>query len=250
VCAACLLEVGMTDGSAVVPLHPDRLLDYLRLINVIGEGPRGRVFLAEWTTPDGGVAALKYAKSPTGGAGAGNTDLQRLLRLDHPAIATLFEAGTGADLRWYAITEFVPGQPITRFSDREQLSVTARVALLLQATDAVYYAHSLGIPHLNLKPSNLLAARGAVKVLDFEAAMPAPRSRSPYQPPEQIAGERVDLRSDIFALGVMLGELMAARADASIAEVVRRATMDDPSRRYPTVAEFAAALSEAAGRWP
>jgi serine/threonine-protein kinase len=243
-CAACLLELGKP-GNVLLDRDVERLVDYLRVVNVIGEGPRGRVFLAEWATPGGGLVALKRCGHRVTRESEAS-DAGPLLQLDHPFVATVFEVGVDSERQAYTITEYVPGLPITRFSERKGLSPAERIALLLQAADAIYYAHALGVPHLNLQPSNLLVAGTTVKVLDFERAMPSPPSRSAYRAPEQVTGAPADPRSDIFALGLILRELVAPTpAATSFDEIVRMATALDPAGRYSTVDRFAADLKKA-----
>ncbi len=210
-------------------------------MTIIGEGTRGRVFLAEWTTPGGGLAALKCARPGTGTAAVDS----RLVALDHPSLATLYEVGTTDALGAYAISEYVPGLPITRYCDRRQPSSAERLELWLQAADGIAYAHSRGVPHLNLKPTNVLVVEGMVKVLDFERAMPASveTAPGPYLAPEQTNPHAAGARSDIFALGVLLGELMTGRPDAGLVEeVAQRATRLDPRERQQSAVALAASV--------
>jgi len=212
----------------------------LRTLNIIGEGPRGRVFLAEWTTPGGGMAALKCALESAPGIPVD----PRLASLDHASIATIHELGTSDAIGPYAITDYVPGLPITRSSDRQQLSSAERVERWMQAADAIAYAHARGLAHLNLKPTNVLVLGRRVKVLDFERALPVTTMiHDAYRAPEQAAPGEPDALSDVFALGLLLGELMAGRPDAAMLEdLIRQATRHDSSERQASVAALAAGV--------
>lgn len=235
VCTSCLLRVGCQPWSGIEP--GESVLEYLRMLNVIGEGPRGRVFLAEWTTPGGGMVALKCAQP-------GSADFAvepRLASLDHPSIAAIHELGTSPRLGAYAVSDYVPGVPITRFCEREQLSTLRRLDLWLQAADAIAYAHACSLSHLNLKPTNLLVVSGNVYVLDFERALPVgPMAPTIYRAPEQGNGATSDSRSDVFALGTLLAELVATHPDAVLVQAIaRHATRADPDERPQSIAAFA-----------
>lgn len=241
-CTACLLRLGVREAHARTHDDNETLLGHLRTLNIIGEGPRGRVFLAEWMTPGGGMAALKCAPATA----EGSTIEKRLELLDHASIATVHELGTSDAIGAYVITDYIPGAPITRASDRHSLSTAARLELWLQAADAIAYAHACGLPHLNLKPTNVLVVGHTVKVLDFERALPVASGtvRSAYRPTEQALAKEPDPRSDIFALGVLLDELVRRRSDAAaLGDLIREATREDPSERPPSVAALTAGVS-------
>ena len=241
-CSVCLLRAGLPPRASTAA---ESVLDYLRMVNVIGEGPRGRVFLAEWTTPGAGMVAIKCA-APRAGAAAGDA---HLTGIDHPGIATIHEVGTTSRLGAYAITDYVPGTAITRFCEREHLSSVERIDLWLQAADAVAYAHACGFLHLNLKPNNLLVSGRIVSVLDFEGALPVrePAPPGPYRAPEQDGGTAPDPRSDVFALGAVLDDLVGRRADAVLVEAIARHAMrPDPGERPQSVAALADEVRTAA----
>lgn len=237
ICTSCLLLAGAPPADASSLPAGQSLLEHLRTLNVIGDGPRGRVFLAEWTTPGGGMVALKCATTKRDAVPVE----PGLTTLDHPGIAAIHEVGFNDVVGAYAISDYVPGMPITRYSDRQQLSSSQRVDVWLQSADAIAYAHARGQPHLNLKPTNVLVASGVVQVLDFERALPmAEAPESPYRAPEQ-ADRAPDPRSDVFGLGVLLRELLSGRMDSRLLDdAVARATRADAPRRYQTVAALAA----------
>jgi formylglycine-generating enzyme required for sulfatase activity len=151
-----------------------------------------------------------------------------LARMDHPGIARLYDAGETGGRAWFAM-EYVPGRPITAFCDEHQLDVAARLRLFLAVCDAVDHAHMRGILHRDLTPGNVLVrevdGRVAAKVIDFGLAQPSDPSRIratlhepvgllvgtlQYMSPEQAlrGGKDLDVRTDVYALGVLLHELM------------------------------------------
>lgn len=148
-----------------------------------------------------------------------------LARLDHPGLARLIDGGTTEDGRpWFAL-EFVRGESITRWCDRERLDLRARMRLLLEVCAAVQYAHAQLVVHRDLKPGNVLVnARGEVRLLDFgiagllehddtDATLTRPDARRAFTPeyaaPEQFRGESAGVATDVYALGAMAYALVA-----------------------------------------
>ncbi|WP_018971373.1 serine/threonine protein kinase [Rudaea cellulosilytica] len=196
-----------------------------RLLRLIGRGGMGEVHLAE--RGDGQFeqrVALKLLPQPTPGLlQRFRQERQILARLEHPNIARLLDGGVGeANIPYFAM-EFVDGTPITEFVAANDLDVTATLMLFLRVCDAVQYAHRNLVVHRDLKPSNVLVARdGMPKLLDFgiaklldttaegEATRTQLRAFTPdYAAPEQIRGEAVTTATDVYALGVVLYELLA-----------------------------------------
>ena len=229
-----------------------------RLVREIGTGGMGVVWLAQRS--DGQLDRDVALKLPHVHllAGAVRERFARerniLARLNHPRIATLYDAGLAATGRPYLALEYVDGEPITQWCRERRADVEQRLALMLQVMDAVEYAHARLVVHRDLKPSNVLVtAEGDIKLLDFGIAkllaaddLPSEgstltrmghRMATPgYSAPEQLSGTAVTTRADVYALGVMLYELLCGRrpfADApgsaaSGAEPPRCSTQVDP----------------------
>ena len=203
------------------------------MLRVLGEGAFGIVHLAEQETPIRRQLAIKVLRP---GAGDRTTlrrfaaERQLLAGFNHPAIANVIDAGELPDGRpWFAM-EYVAGEPITKYCDDHHLGVDARLRLFLELCLGVAHAHARDIVHRDLKPANVLVAtvdgRPRPKIIDFGIAKAlratdeaAPEATATgrvvgtpgYMSPEQQNGDsrHVDARSDVFALGVMLFELLA-----------------------------------------
>jgi len=232
-----------------------------RLGATLGEGGMGRVYRAE--RADGQferTVAIKIVASPLAGEASRQRfwrERQILANLRHDHIAQLLDGGVAADGRpWFAL-EHVDGRPITAFAAESGLSREARVALLLQACDAVAHANSQGIVHRDLKPSNLLVADAPdgphLYVLDFGIArgegVAGPTLAGDvigtpgYMAPEQARGEvaSIDRRADVFSLGVVLYELLCDRrpfAGETASEVLAALLTSEPPSPRTLVPEL------------
>jgi non-specific serine/threonine protein kinase/serine/threonine-protein kinase len=195
-----------------------------RIEQLIGSGGAGHVYLA--SRIDGTFeqqVAVKVLRRD------GSSDLERfhaerriLARLDHPRIARLLDGGLLPDGRPYAVMEFVQGRPLTEHCRETNADAQTRLTLFLQICDAVAYAHANLIVHRDLKPANILVdADGRVELLDFGiaklletslASAAADKTSAPltldYAAPEQLTGEPATTATDIYALGVILFELL------------------------------------------
>lgn len=205
-----------------------------KILKEIGEGGFGSVFEAEQLTPVHRHVALKVIKlgmDTREVIARFETERQVLAMMDHPHIAKVFDAGTSAKGRPYFVMELVPGEAITSYCDRHKLTITERLELFDQVCQAVQHAHAKGIVHRDLKPNNILItthnSRAFAKVIDFGiakatgdhlaggTALTQQRMMGTplYMSPEQAAGSAdIDTRTDIYALGVILYELVAGTA--------------------------------------
>jgi tetratricopeptide (TPR) repeat protein/tRNA A-37 threonylcarbamoyl transferase component Bud32 len=243
-----------SDAAALVPqmladrndsLGPGDAAGPYRLLRLLGEGGMGVVYLAERT--DGAYeqrVAVKLLKRGMDTHAVLRRFLQErriLARLTHPHIVRLLDGGMSADGRPYYVMEYVAGLTISAHAAARRLGVRERVALLAQVADAVAYAHAQLVVHRDLKPSNVLVEEsGEPRVLDFGIAKliedsgeetvtgTALRVMSPaYAAPEQILGEAIGTATDVYALGLLLCELLTGRlAHSRVAATPHRLAQD------------------------
>jgi non-specific serine/threonine protein kinase/serine/threonine-protein kinase len=188
-------------------------------------------------------------------------EAEALAQLRHPLIARLIDWNLDSGATSYCVLDFIDGQPITSWCSSHQLPETDRLKLFLDLCVAVAYAHQNLIGHFDLKPQNVMVNRdGGLRLIDFGIArMLTPdkagdksrndlQSYTPrYASPEQIRGEKLTLRSDIYSLGLMLREILAGREEAgehlpllpSLLEAISsRATAQNIEQRYETVEQL------------
>lgn len=222
-------SVGLWHGGSASPRTPD--VAGMRIERLLGEGGFGAVWLAEQLHPVRRRIALKVLRASMPGPrlrARFDAERQLLARMEHPGVARIFDAGETADGRLWFAMEYVEGEPLDRWCDRHKMSLRDRVELLLQACAAVQHAHSKGVVHCDLKPSNILVSEvdGAphAKVIDFGVArvtsdtemLPTlgseaagPLGTLEFMAPEQARGGRdADTRTDVWALGVVLYQML------------------------------------------
>src|SRR3954470_14804919 len=212
--------------------QPGDVIGSYKLLEQVGEGGFGVVFLAEQTEPGRRKGALKVVKPGMDTrqvVARFEAERQALAIMDHPNIAKVFDGGATASGRPYFVMELVKGAPITEFCDRHHLTPRQRLELFVPVCQAVQHAHQKGIIHRDLKPSNVLVSRHdatpVVKVIDFGVAKALGQALTDknlftglaqmvgtplYMSTEQagMSDLDVDTRSDIYSLGVLLYELL------------------------------------------
>jgi non-specific serine/threonine protein kinase/serine/threonine-protein kinase len=225
------LDPNLTRADLRPVSGPETIGPY-RLLMRVGEGGMGEVWLAEQTRPVRRQVALKVIKAGMDTAYVVTrfeAERQALAMMDHPAIAKVFDAGVTPKGRPYFVLEYVRGEPITTYCARQRLSTDDRLDLFLQVCDGVQHAHQKGIIHRDLKPSNILVTlldgRPVPKIIDFGVAKAIAQPLTDrtlytelgmlvgtpeYMSPEQaeMTGLDIDTRTDVYALGVILYELL------------------------------------------
>ena len=244
--------------SSVPPHFLGRRIGAYRLISELGRGGMGAVFLASRDDAEFKKSvAIKLIKRGM------DTDFilkrfrnerQILATLDHPFIARLLDGGTTDDELPYFVMEYIEGTPIHKFCDENRLTIRERLQLFQKVCSAVNYAHQNLIIHRDLKPGNILVTKdvspklldfGIAKILNPELAadtlaptLTGMRLMTPeYASPEQIRGEKLSPASDIYALGVLLYEILtgkrpyrfSSRAPHDIARVVCEEPPENPA---------------------
>lgn len=250
-------------GGAFVPSSPDtpgapdplegtRIGRY-KILQRIGEGGFGLVYMAEQVESVHRKVALKVIKAGMDTKqviARFEAERQALAMMDHPNIARFLDVGETAEGRPYFVMELVKGMPITQYCREKKLTSEARIELFIQACRAVQHAHVKGIIHRDLKPSNILITlqdgQAIPKVIDFGIAKAMDQRLTDktlftrfehmlgtpaYMSPEQVALSAVDVdtRSDVYALGVLLYELLTGTAPFD-AETLRNAAADELRR--------------------
>jgi WD40 repeat protein/serine/threonine protein kinase len=273
--------------SATLPVPPGvilpqdtagTLLGPYQLLQKIGEGGMGAVWMAEQQEPVRRLVAVKLIRAGLDSSQAVarfEAERQTLALMSHPNIAQILDGGTTADGRPYLIMELIKGTPITRYCDENRLTLRQRLELFVPVCHALQHAHQKGIIHRDVKPSNVLVApydsQPVVKVIDFGVAKAAGQRLTErtlytdfgavvgtleYMSPEQaeLNNADIDTGSDIYALGVLLYELLTGttpltaqrRQKSSLLEVLQAIREEEPPRpssRLSASAETLPAIS-------
>jgi serine/threonine protein kinase/tetratricopeptide (TPR) repeat protein len=260
----------VADPFVAVSEGPGTTIGRYKLLEQIGEGGFGVVFMAEQEHPVRRRVALKIIKlgmDTRQVVARFEAERQALAMMDHANIAKVFDAGTTDTGRPYFVMELVKGAPITKYCDEHNLNIPQRLALFAQVCMAVQHAHQKGIIHRDLKPSNVLVTlhdeRAVPKIIDFGVAkatqvkltdktlftgfrqlIGTPTYMSPEQ--AQWSGLDVDTRTDIYSLGVLLYELLTGTTpfdarqlmDAAYEELQRIVREVDPPKPSTRISEL------------
>jgi serine/threonine-protein kinase len=275
-------DSGATDAGATVDEPgsegPGTVIGPYKLMEQIGEGGMGLVFVAEQQHPVRRKVALKVIKPGMDTrqvVARFEAERQALALMDHPNIAKVLDGGETAGRRPYFVMELVKGVPITQHCDDHRLTPRERLGLFVPVCEAVQHAHQKGIIHRDIKPSNVLVAshdgKPVVRVIDFGVAKAVGQRLTEktvntgfvqmigtplYMSPEQagMSGPDVDTRSDIYSLGVLLYELLTGTTpfdrdrlkDVNYDElrrIIREEEPPKPSTRISTLGQAATTVS-------
>ena len=273
------LEAASTRQSLAAPEAHRRIGPY-RLVQLIGEGGMGEVWVADQLEPVRRRVALKVIK-----AGMDTKEVvarfeverQALALMDHPAIAKVLDGGATPEGRPYFVMEYVPGVSLTAHCDTQRLPTEERLKLLIEVCEGVQHAHQKAIIHRDLKPSNILVSlvdgRAQPKIIDFGIAKATGQRLTEktlftevgsvigtpeYMSPEQadLTGQDIDTRTDVYSLGVILYELLtgtlpfgsAELRSSSYEELRRKLREVDPPRPSTKLAILGEGLGETAKR--
>ena len=285
-CPRCLLELALADDTSdggdqptkrleqeSTTEFPERIGPY-KILEVLGEGGMGVVYLAQQAKPIRRRVALKVIKlgmDTKQVIARFEAERQALALMNHPNIAKVLEAGSTEQGRPYFVMEYVAGTPITKYCDQNRLTTGERLRLYIQICNAVQHAHQKGIIHRDIKPSNVLVEvrdnQPAPRIIDFGLAKATSQRLTEktvftqqgvllgtpaYMSPEQAGLGRldVDTTTDIYSLGVLLYELLVgappfddrALLEAGYLEMARIIQEEDPpslSRRLQSLGDTA-----------
>src|SRR5580700_4852046 len=275
-----LLE--LTSSTNSPQSRRNQVIGHYRLVDEIGRGGMGQVWLAEQTAPVRRQVALKLIK-----AGMYDDELlqrfqserQSLAIMDHPAIAKVFDAGATSDGQPYFVMEYVPGVPITDYCDQKRLRIGDRLELFIKVCEGVQHAHQKAIIHRDLKPANILVqeidGKPVPRIIDFglaKATVPQVAGTTlftqtgafvgtpGYMSPEQCdpSAQDVDTRTDVYALGVVLyvlltgslpfeGKEWGQKPFGEILHLMREQDPSRPSAKVSSERETSSTTAEARG---
>ena len=256
-CAEERFDTDVTAGAA--ESGPAMLIGRYRLLQTIGEGGMGQVWLAEQKEPVRRRVALKVVKAGMNSReviARFESERQALALMDHPAIAKVFDAGSTREGAPYFVMEYVAGFPITTYCDNHRLSLRKRLELFVQVCEGVQHAHQKAIIHRDLKPSNVLVTevngRAAPKIIDFGVAKALGQRLTrqtlhtragtlvgtlEYMSPQQALSpsDDIDTRTDVYSLGTLFYELLTGAPPLELRQIaldefLRRLREEEPPK--------------------
>lgn len=260
-----LTQLGASALSDAEPLLPaDKKIGNFQVLGQLGAGGMGVVYVAQQERPKRTVAlkVMRRVMADPNSAAAQRVlrrfehEAELLGRLHHPGIAQIFEAGTyeaGGLTHPYIAMELVKGEPLLVYAHKHNMGTREKLVLLERVCEAMQHAHRNGVIHRDLKPANILVDEtGRPKILDFGVARTTTNELQltsehtavgqligtlPYMSPEQVSGDpnAVDTRSDVYALGVILYELLAGKlpydlSSRSLPEAARIIRDEEPTK--------------------
>jgi len=280
--APALQTVTLDTALAEEQPQAGQMLGPYRLLDPIGEGGMGEVWLAEQKQPVRRRVALKLIKAGMDTrevVARFESERQALALMDHPNIAKVFDAGATAQGRPYFVMEYVTGIPITEYCDKHKMAVRERLELFVHVCEGVQHAHQKAIIHRDLKPSNILVGevdgKPLARIIDFGLAKATSQPLTAatlftqagaivgtpaYMSPEQAGstGVDVDTRTDVYSLGVVLYELLVGALPLefhklSYDEILRRMREEEaprPSTKLRTLGEQSGSTAQNRGSDP
>jgi serine/threonine protein kinase len=259
--AAPSMELDAAKPTSYSSLDESQEVGGFTIERLIGRGGMGEVYLAHRTSADfTQLVALKLLRAEAADRGNAFMRERRLLaRLEHPGIARLIDAGIAPDGRPYMAMEYIEGHSIDQYCRDQRCSLEQRLDLFRDVCDAVSYAHANLIIHRDIKPSNIMIDKsGKVRLLDFGIAkllddtslVPATTQAMltpDYAAPEQLDGDEPTVTADVYALGIVLYELICGkgpwrRDGASVPAIIRRVLYEDPAMPSKAAAEVGAPI--------
>lgn len=245
-------ELGETIASSAELIEGSEIGNY-KLLQQLGEGGFGVVYMAQQTQPVRRQVAIKIIKPGMDSKeviARFEAERQALAMMDHPNISKILDAGTTTEGRPFFVMELVKGRPITKYCDANHLTTKDRLKLFVQVCNAVQHAHQKGIIHRDLKPSNVMVTlhdgKPVPKVIDFGVSKALSQQLTDktlftrygqvigtpqYMSPEQaeMSGLDIDTRSDIYSLGALLYELLTGQPPFD-SETLRKAGFEGMKR--------------------
>ncbi|MHC4962702.1 MAG: serine/threonine protein kinase, partial [Planctomycetota bacterium] len=278
-----LLDRSIHGSGVTLDINPNEIIGTVigryKLLQQIGEGGFGIVYMAEQEHPIRRRVALKIIKlgmDTKQVVARFEAERQALAMMDHPNIAKVLDAGATDTGRPYFVMEYINGTPITEYVDQEKIGIEGRLKLFIQVCEAVQHAHQKGLIHRDIKPSNLIVnvheGKVTPKVIDFGVAKAMSMALTEkiiftqhgqligtpeYMSPEQadLKEKDIDTRADIYSLGVVLYELLAGTLPfepetlreggfAEIQRIIREEEAPHPSAKLSSLGEDATKVAQ------